>query len=433
MQVLVIGSGGREHALCWKLAQSNKVKKIFCAPGNGGTALCAENIAIQVDDVAGLCSFAKAHAVDMVIVGPEAALVSGVVDAMEHAGIRAFGPSKELARLEGSKVFAKEMMSKFSIPTAAYAVFDDVEAARAHVRAHGAPVVVKADGLAAGKGVVVALSVSEALDAIDRMMLKKEFGSAGDSIIIEECLTGQEASLLALTDGSAIVMLASSQDHKRVFDGDQGPNTGGMGAYSPAPVATDALLREVMETVFKPLIHGMAREGQVYKGILYAGIMICDNKPYVLEFNCRFGDPETQAILPRLTSDFAQVADAVCAGTLSGLQLEWDRRCCLNVVLVAGGYPGAYEKGKIISGLDTVTPDTDAFVFHAGTRMERRHTGIGAEYGPVFITSGGRVLNVCALGTNIAEAQKKAYAVVEKINFEGMHYRTDIGNKAFRA
>jgi phosphoribosylamine--glycine ligase len=426
VKILVIGSGGREHALCWKISKSHKCTKLYCAPGNGGISEVAELVAIEADDIDGLLKFAKDNRVDLTVVGPEAPLVKGVVDSFTRAGLKAFGPTAELAKIEGSKVFSKELMKRLGVPTADFKVFDDYDKAVSYLDTKKAPVVVKADGLAAGKGVVVAKSIDEAKAAVKKMMLEKAFGEAGDKIIIEDCLQGEEASIIVVSDGTSIVPMASSQDHKRVFDHDIGPNTGGMGAYSPAPVVTDALFKKIVDTAVMPIIDGLRREGKPYKGALYAGIMITDKGPMVLEFNARFGDPETQAILPRLKTDIVELIERSISGTLGGYKLEWDPRPCVSVVLASGGYPDKFEKGMEITGTDEIKPMKDVVIFHAGTRLGRRAT----DKGRIFITSGGRVLNVSAIGINFYSAIENCYNAVSKINFSGAHYRRDIGRKA---
>lgn len=421
MRILVIGSGGREHALVWKIAQSKLVDKIFCAPGNGGIAQIAECVDIKADDISGLLEFARKEKIDLTVVGPEKALALGIVDEFTKAGLKIFGPNKKAANLEGSKVFSKELMAKYKVPTAKFKVFDSPDAAKKYIESFGAPCVVKADGLAAGKGVVVAKTVDEAKDAVTSMMQDKVFGDAGKKIIIEECLVGQEASILVITDSKAVVALASAQDHKRIFDRDQGANTGGMGAYSPALIVTADILKEVMDKIIYRTIDGLAKEGIDYRGVLYAGIMLTKDGPQALEFNVRFGDPETQAILPRLKSDLLEVMLATSVGKLSKIgALEWDTGACVSVVCAAGGYPGNYAQGKEISGLDQVSKLEDVIVFHAGTK----------KIGDRILTSGGRVLGVTGLGATIKEAINKTYAAVGKINFEGMHFRKDIGKKA---
>lgn len=422
MKILVVGSGGREHALVWKISQSKTVDKIFCAPGNGGIQEIAETVNIKADDIEALLNFAKNKKIDLTIAGPEVSLVAGIVDRFNKEGLKIFGPEKDLAMLEGSKVFAKETMKKFNVPTADAMVFTEADVAKAYLRKKGAPIVVKADGLAAGKGVIVAGTIKEAEEAIDLMLVKKAFGSSGDRIMLEECLEGEEASILVFTDGKTIVPLASSQDHKRIFDNDRGPNTGGMGAYSPAPVVSEELFKEIIAKVFKPIIHGLAGQGKYYKGVLYGGLMITKKGPMVLEFNVRFGDPETQAILPRLKSDLVEVAFACIEERLHKINIEWDARACLCVVAASAGYPDSYEKHREIKGLDEVKNIKDAVVFHAGTTRED---------GKIF-TSGGRVLGVAGLGDDIISARKKAYETLNNIEFEGIHYRKDIGNRAIK-
>ncbi|MFC1621352.1 phosphoribosylamine--glycine ligase [Candidatus Omnitrophota bacterium] len=422
MKVLVVGSGGREHTLVWKIAQSKKVDKIFCAPGNGGIKETAELVDIKADDINGLLKFAKENKIDLTVVGPEVPLVRGIVDRFNKEGLKVFGPSKEFAMLEGSKIFAKETMEKFSVPTADFEVFSDASKAKDYLKRKGVPIVVKADGLAAGKGVIVAQTIKEAEEAIDDILDKKIFGAAGDRIILEDCLEGEEASILVFSDGKNIAPLVSSQDHKRVFDDDKGPNTGGMGAYSPAPVVSHELFNKIIEIVFKPIIDGFAKEGKFYKGVLYGGIMITKKGPMVLEFNVRFGDPETQAILPRLKSDLVDVMLACIDDSLDKIKLEWDDRACMAVVAASKGYPGAYEKHKEISGAENFKGEKDIVVFHAGT---------AAKDGKIF-TSGGRVLAVTGFGNDIKTAKQNAYAAIGKIRFEGMHYRRDIGDKAIK-
>lgn len=421
MRILVIGSGGREHALAWKIAQSRLVDKIFCAPGNGGIGKIAECIDIKAEDVFGLLEFARKEKIDLTVVGPEVALSLGVVDEFKKAGLKIFGPNKRAAQLEASKVFSKELMAKYKIPTAAFKVFDQPDKAKKYIEENNAPCVIKADGLAAGKGVVVAKTVDEAKNAVTLMMQDKAFGDAGNKVIIEECLVGQEASILAITDSREVLVLASAQDHKRVFDHDQGLNTGGMGAYSPAPVVTADIQKEVMEKIIYRALDGLAKEGIDYRGILYAGIMLTKEGPKTLEFNVRFGDPETEVILPRLKSDLVEVMLAVSEGKLSKIKtLAWDKRACVCVVCASGGYPGNYAKDKEISGLEAAEKLEDTIVFHAGTKKT----------GNKFLTSGGRVLGVTGLGATIKDAINKTYQAVEKIKFEGMHYRKDIGGKA---
>jgi phosphoribosylamine--glycine ligase len=422
MNILIIGGGGREHALAWKVAQSPKVEKIFVAPGNAGTVreTKCENVAIAAEDVDGLLRFAQQNKVDLTIVGPEAPLVLGVVDRFRAAGLRCFGPSRAAARLEGSKAFTKDFLARHNIPTAAYGNFTAVDAAIAYIEKTGAPIVVKADGPAAGKGVIIAQTVDEAVAAVRDMLGGNAFGAAGQRVVVEEFLQGEEASFIVMVDGKHILPLATSQDHKRVFDNDQGPNTGGMGAYSPAPVVTPAIHARVMREVIEPTVRGMAAEGHPYTGFLYAGLMIAPNGgAKVLEYNCRFGDPETQPVVMRLQSDLVELVEAALVGKLDAVEARWDRRAALGVVMAAKAYPGAYPKGDVISGLPTTdAPDTK--VFHAGTALKDGNV----------VTSGGRVLCVTALGDTVGAAQKRAYQVVKQIQWNGAQYRSDIGYRA---
>ncbi|MBU1933505.1 MAG: phosphoribosylamine--glycine ligase [Candidatus Omnitrophica bacterium] len=422
MRVLVVGSGGREHALAWKISQSKKVDKIFCAPGNGGTGEIAENVNIKPDDIEALLKFAKSRDIELTIAGPEVSLVAGIVDMFAGQGLKVFGPDKDLAMLEGSKVFSKETMRRFNVPTADFMVFSDAGRAKEYLRKKGAPIVIKADGLAAGKGVIVASTVKEAEEAVDLMLVRRAFGNAGRRIVIEDCLEGEEASILVFTDGKTIAPLASSQDHKRIFDNDEGANTGGMGAYSPAPVVSEDLLSDIIAKVFRPIIKGLSGDGKIYRGVLYGGLMITEKGPIVLEFNVRFGDPETQAILPRLKSDLVDIAFACIEGRLDKMRIEWDDRQCLCVVAASRGYPGPYERDKEIKGLEDAKITRDLVVFHAGTSLKKGK----------IVTSGGRVLGVAGLGKDIMSARKKAYEGIERINFDGMHYRKDIGDKAIK-
>lgn len=428
MKILVIGSGGREHALCWKIAKSPRCDKLYCAPGNGGISEFAELVDIKTDDVDGLLKFAKSEQIDLTVVGPEAPLVAGIVDRFQKEGLKIFGPAGELAAIEGSKVFSKELMKRLGVPTADFRVFDDFDEAVKYIDKKEMPVVVKADGLAAGKGVVVCRARDEAKDSLRKMMVENVFGQAGSRVIIEECLVGEEASIIVISDGKNIVPLASSQDHKRVFDGDRGPNTGGMGAYSPAPVVTDELFKKIIDIVIRPVVKGLSEEIKPYKGALYAGIMITKRGPYVLEFNARFGDPETQAILPRLKTDIVDVIERAVEGRLDGFTLEWDTRPCVSVVMTAGGYPDHYEKGMDINGLDEVKKMKDVVVFHAGTKMGRRFSDGKSK----VITNGGRVLNVTALGADMKSAIDNCYEAVDKIHFNRAHYRKDIGARALK-
>jgi phosphoribosylamine--glycine ligase len=422
MKILIIGNGGREHALAWQSAQSEKVIKVFVAPGNAGTAQEAklENVAIQATDIQALLHFAQKNAVDLTIIGPEAPLVAGIVDQFQQAGLRCFGPTQSAAQLEGSKVFTKEFLQRHNIPTAAYANFTQVEKAIAYIRQIGAPIVIKADGLSAGKGVIVAFQENEAIKAVEDMLKGNVFGEAGHRVVIEAFLQGEEASFICMVDGEHILPLATSQDHKPRDEGDKGPNTGGMGAYSPAPVVTPAIHARIMAEIIEPTVRGMAAEGNAYTGFLYAGLMI-DNEgnPKVLEYNCRFGDPETQPILLRLRSSLVELCMAAIDKRLHQVEAEWDSRAALGVVLAAGGYPKSYKKGFIIKGLK----ECDSLagkIFHAGT----------AEKEGEIVTTGGRVLCVCALGDTVHEAQSRAYALVQQIQWEGMYYRKDIGYRA---
>lgn len=421
MKILILGSGGREHALAWKCAQDERVKKIFVAPGNAGTATetKCENVALNILDNAALIAFAKDHA-DLTIVGPEAPLVNGVVDAFQTAGLKIFGPTQYAAQLEGSKAFAKDFLARHNIPTAFYAVFTEVDAALAYVREKGAPIVIKADGLAAGKGVIVALSLVEAEDAVRDMLADNKFGAAGARVVVEEFLAGEEASFIVMVDGKTALPMATSQDHKRVGEGDTGLNTGGMGAYSPAPVVTPAVHERVMREVIEPTVRGMAAEGHTYTGFLYAGLMIDESgAPKVIEFNCRFGDPETQPIMMRLQTSLPALVEQALAGQLDNAQVEWDPRPALGVVLAAGGYPGDVAKGAAIKGLDVVTV-ANAKVFHAGTAVQDGEV----------VTQGGRVLCATALGQTVAEAQQTAYYLADGIRWDGMFMRRDIGWRA---
>ncbi|HCT4931128.1 TPA: phosphoribosylamine--glycine ligase [Morganella morganii] len=421
MNILIIGNGGREHALAWKAAQSPLAKNVYVAPGNAGTAQEPNltNVDISATDIDGLVAFARANNIGLTIVGPEAPLVLGVVDAFNAAGLTIFGPTKGAAQLEGSKAFTKDFLARHHIPTADYQNFTEVEPALAYLDKTGAPVVIKADGLAAGKGVIVAMTLKEAQDAVHDMLAGNAFGDAGHRIVIEEFLTGEEASFIVMVDGKNVVPMATSQDHKRVGDNDTGPNTGGMGAYSPAPVVTDAVHQRVMEKVIYPTVEGMAAEGHTYQGFLYAGLMIDEQgEPKVIEFNCRFGDPETQPIMMRLQSDLVELCLAGAQGKLAGKTSQWDPRPALGVVMAAGGYPGEYRKGDVIEGLDI--QEADCKVFQAGTALKN-----GA-----VVTDGGRVLCVTALGEDIAQAQKQAYAALKHIHWNDAFCRSDIGYRA---
>ena len=422
MNVLIIGSGGREHALAWKAAQSAQVEQVFVAPGNAGSGAEASvsNIDIAVDDFSGLAEFAIANQVGLTIVGPEQPLVEGVVDYFEERGLKIFGPSAGAAQLEGSKAFTKDFLARHQIPTAFYGNFTELEPALAYLREHGAPIVVKADGLAAGKGVIVAMTLDEAEAAVRDMLAGNAFGEAGHRVVIEEFLDGEEASFIVMVDGQQLLPMATSQDHKRVGEADSGPNTGGMGAYSPAPVVSDEIYQRILSEVIEPTVAGMQAEGNRYRGFLYAGLMImADGTPKVIEYNCRFGDPETQPILMRLQSDLVEHCLAAIDGSLDLQQAKWDPRPAVGVVLAAGGYPGAYVKGAVIEGLDKSAP-ADSKIFHAGTTLKDGHV----------VTSGGRVLCSTALGDTIAAAQQQAYRLAEQIDWQGMFYRSDIGWRA---
>ncbi|CQH61167.1 phosphoribosylamine--glycine ligase [Yersinia frederiksenii] len=423
MNILIIGNGGREHALGWKAAQSPLADKIYVAPGNAGTALepRLENVAIAATDIAGLLAFAQSHDIGLTIVGPEAPLVIGVVDAFRNAGLTIFGPTQAAAQLEGSKAFTKDFLARHQIPTAFYQNFTEVEPALAYVRKIGAPIVIKADGLAAGKGVIVAMTLAEAETAVHDMLAGNAFGDAGHRIVVEEFLDGEEASFIVMVDGENVLPMATSQDHKRVGDGDTGPNTGGMGAYSPAPVVTDEIHQRVMDQIIWPTVRGMAAEGNVYTGFLYAGLMIsADGQPKVIEFNCRFGDPETQPIMLRMRSDLVELCLAGAQGKLNEKTSDWDERPSLGVVLAAGGYPADYRQGDVIYGLPHQEV-TDGKVFHAGTQLNGDNQ---------VVTSGGRVLCVTALGETVAKAQQRAYQLAADIHWEGSFCRKDIGYRA---
>jgi phosphoribosylamine--glycine ligase len=420
MKVLVVGGGGREHALVWKIAQSSKVSNVYCAPGNAGISELAEIVPIKANDLKGLLDFALKAKIDLTVVGPEDPLTLGIVDLFESKGLSIFGSNRKAAEIEGSKAFAKEVMKKYHIPTASFMTFENPKEAIAYIRKQGVPIVVKADGLAAGKGVMVCKTVEEAIRSVEQIMVEKMFGEAGKRVVVEECLTGEEASYIAFTDGKSILPMASCQDHKPIFDGDEGPNTGGMGAYSPAPVVTDEVHQQIMEKILRPMIQGMWEEGRPYRGVLYAGLMIKDGQPKVLEFNARFGDPETQPVLMRMRGDIVPILEACMKGTLSQCQIEWDERAAVCVVMASKGYPGDYEKGKAIKGLQEVSRMKDVVVFHAGTASKEGQ----------IVTNGGRVLGVTGLGEDIPRAIKKSYEAVKKISWDGVHYRTDIGQKA---
>ncbi len=421
MQVLVIGSGGREHALAWQLAQSSQVDIVYVAPGNAGTAQepKLENVAIKADDYDALLSFAKEHAIELTVVGPEAPLVDGLVDRFQQAGLACFGPSQGASQLEGSKAFTKDFLARHNIPTAEYQNFTEIEPAKAYVRTQPLPIVIKADGLAAGKGVIIAASLTEADAAIDDMLAGNRFGEAGHRVVIEEFLQGEEASFIVMVDGKHILPLATSQDHKARDNGDLGPNTGGMGAYSPAPVVTDTVFNRAMTQVIEPTVRGMAEEGNPYTGFLYAGLMVdADENIKVLEYNCRFGDPETQPVMMRLKTPLSELCLSALAGTLSTQSVIWDDRAAVGVVMAAGGYPESYNKGDVIAFPETITDECK--IFHAGTALSSNDV----------VTSGGRVLCVTALGDSVTEAQKRAYELVSRVNWDNSYFRTDIAYRA---
>lgn len=422
MNVLIVGSGGREHALGWKISQSPQCENLYFAPGNGGTSDYGVSLDIAADDIKSLVKFAKQNDIDITMVGPEVPLAGGIVDAFQYANLKVCGPVMAGAKLEGSKVFCKQVMKAAGVPTAAFEVFDDVAKAKAYVDKKGAPIVVKADGLAAGKGVVVASTKEEAYAAIDSMLGDKIFGEAGDQLVIEDCLVGEEASIIAFVDEDTVLPMVVSQDHKRIFDDDKGPNTGGMGAYAPAPMVDKDMLDLIKAKVFEPMRKEMQRRGIIFRGILYAGLMIDGDKLGVLEFNVRFGDPETQVILPKLKTDFIDLMLACASDDLKSVNLEWDDRFCMTVVLASAGYPASSSKGQVIEGIEEAEEDEDVMVFHAGTAMKNGE----------LVTAGGRVLAVSALGEDFHQAKEKAYAAVNKIKFEGMQYRKDIGAKALK-
>jgi len=420
MKILVVGSGGREHSLVWKLAQSPRVHRLYAAPGNAGIAEQAE--CVPATDVVALATFAEKEKIDLTVVGPEVPLTLGLVDEFQRRGLRAFGASRAAAQIEGSKAFAKALMLKYGIPTAAYREFSEPDAALAYVRERGAPIVVKADGLAAGKGALVCRTVADAVAAVRLIMEQRAFGEAGDRVVVEECLEGEEASFLAFTDGKTVLPLASAQDHKPIYDNDEGPNTGGMGAYSPAPVVSAALHRQIMDRVMIPTVRGMANEGRPYRGVLYAGVMIKDGEAKVLEFNARFGDPEAQPLLLRMDNDLVPVLEAVLDGRLHEVTLQWKEDAAVCVVMASGGYPGTYQKGKAIQGLEEAAKVEGVVIFHAGTARRGAH----------LLTDGGRVLGVTGRGRDVREAITRTYEAVRRISWEGAHFRTDIGAKALR-
>ncbi|MCD6518389.1 MAG: phosphoribosylamine--glycine ligase [Anaerolineae bacterium] len=422
MKVLVVGSGGREHALAWALKRSAHVQEVYVAPGNGGTAETAVNVPIAVDDIPALADYAQQEAFDLVVVGPELPLALGVSDALQARGIRVFGPSAKAARIESSKAFSKDFMRAHGIPTAEYAVFEDYREALRYLETHPAPIVVKASGLAAGKGSIVCQTDEEARAALDLIMRQRAFGDAGDQVVIEECLQGQEVSVLAFADGETVVPMVLVQDHKAAYDGDRGPNTGGMGCYAPAPLLDEEMLQQVIAKVLQPVVTGMAQQGTPYVGVLYAGLMVSGRDFQVLEFNCRFGDPETQVILPLLRTDLVEVLDACIEGRLNQVELQWADQFCVCVVMASGGYPGHYEKGYEIQGLEEVAQLADTVVFHAGTQRKDGRV----------LTAGGRVLGVTAWADDLPEAIKRAYAAVERIHWPNVMYRRDIGAKGLK-
>lgn len=414
MNILVVGGGGREHAIIWKLKESKCIDKIYCAPGNGGISRIAQCVNIAADDVWGLLEFAKSKDIDLTVIGPEVPLTEGIVDLFEQNGLKCFGPNKNAAVIEGSKAFAKGLMKKYGIPTADYEEFEDPKKAKLYLETASYPIVIKADGLAAGKGVIIAENFKEAFSAISALMEDKIFKGSGDRVIIEEYMKGPEVSILAFTDGKTIVPMVSAKDHKRVFDGDMGPNTGGMGTISPNPYYTETIDRICMEKIYKPTIEALNREGRPFRGVLFFGLMLTDGGPKVLEYNCRFGDPETQVVLPRLKTDLLEIMLYIMEGRLDEIKIQWDTKPSCCVILSSGGYPGSYEKGKLIVGLSDL--EDDIIAFHSGTKIE----------GDSILTDGGRVLGITAMGANLEQAAQKAYGAVEKISFEGMHYRKDI-------
>ncbi len=421
MKVLIVGGGGREHALAWKISQSPLLTKLYAAPGNAGIAKMAEAFPVQADDIEKLVEIAKKNQIDLTVVGPESPLVAGIVDRFQKEGLKIFGPSKAAALLEGSKSFAKDLMMKFGVPTAPYEVFGHINEAKHYVIETEMPIVIKADGLAQGKGVMICDSSQAAVSALTQIMAEGVFGQAGQKVVIESLLEGEELSILALTDGEKIIPLASSQDHKRAYDNDHGPNTGGMGAYSPCPFISEEKFKEIVDLTIRPMIQGMKVAGTPYRGLLYAGIMLTKNGPYVLEYNCRFGDPEAQAVIPRMKSDLLPVLAEIASGSLQTTALEWREKACLAIVLASGGYPGFYHKGFPIQGIESLSKHEDVFVFHAGTELGPK--------GDVQ-TSGGRVLSMVALGENLRAAHDRAYSLIGQIRFEGMTYRRDIGRRA---
>ncbi len=422
MKVLVIGSGGREHTLIWKINQSPKVSQIYCAPGNAGISQLAKCIDINADNIEELVDFAKKEKIDLTVVGPELPLSKGIVNEFNRWGLKIFGPSQEAAEIESSKVFSKYLMKKYNIPTANYEVFQNSEEALDYIKQQTFPLVIKADGLAAGKGVFIVKNLDQAGDALDILMEEKKFGEAGRQIVVEEFLEGEEVSILAFCDGKAVVPMISSQDHKKIFDNDQGPNTGGMGAYSPVPFYTTEIKEKVCREILKPTVKGLRNEGKEYKGVLYAGLILTKEGPKVLEFNARFGDPETQVVLPGLKTDLLDILNAVIEGTLHEINIEWKNNSAVCVVVASGGYPGKYQKDKVISGLERLKKMEDVIAFHAGTKFQDGK----------IVTSGGRILGITAWGDTISKAKGKAYEGAEKIYFEDMYYRKDIAAKAIK-
>ncbi|MBI5182753.1 MAG: phosphoribosylamine--glycine ligase [Nitrospinae bacterium] len=421
MKVLVIGGGGREHSLVWKIHQSPKVSKVYCAPGNGGTQKIAENVDIKADDINTLARFAEEEGIDLTVVGPELPLTLGIVDEFEGRGLKIFGPNKKGAEIEGSKGFTKDLLKRYGIPIPRYAIFDSPDDAKRYIKEIGAPMVVKADGLTGGKGVIICHKEKEAIKAIDLIMEERVFGKAGDRVVIEEFMEGEEVSFMVFTDGEKILPMVSSQDHKRIYDGDKGTNTGGMGAYSPAPIVTSDIFREIMDRIMTPTITGMAKEGRPYKGVLYAGLMISEGSPNVLEFNARFGDPETQPILARMESDIIPIIEGVIDGDINKVEdIRWKEGASVCVVMASEGYPRSYQKGKRIEGLEAAERLEGVKIFHAGTRLSQGN----------LVTDGGRVLGVTALGMDIKDAIEKAYRAVSLIHWEGVYYRRDIGRRA---
>ncbi|MCS7192195.1 MAG: phosphoribosylamine--glycine ligase [Armatimonadetes bacterium] len=419
MKVLVVGGGGREHALVWKIAQSPKVSEIYCAPGNAGIAKLAKCVNVIAEDIVAIADFAEREQIDLTVVGPEAPLCTGIVDEFQKRGLKIFGPTKAAAEIEGSKVFCRQILAKWNIPSPKFAIFDDPNEAKTYIRQQGAPIVVKAEGLAAGKGSIVCTNLDEALQAVERIMVEREFGDAGKRIVVEDFLEGREASVMVFTDGRTVKPMLPSRDHKRLLDNDQGPNTGGMGAYCPVPDIDAALYDQIVETIMKPTIAALAAEGRPYKGVLYGGLMLTKDGPKVLEFNCRFGDPETQAVLPLLESDLVEICEAIIDERLHEVEVKWRQGACICVVMASAGYPGAYEKGKVITGIEEAEREEGIIVFHAGTAIKDGQ----------LVTSGGRVLGATAVGDNFTEAAEKVYRAVSKIQFEGAHYRRDIRPK----